>query len=591
MIEDEPTDPLIGVTVMIYGTGIGAMTNRSGQYRIDSLPPGEYEIQVSMVGLHSVDTLVVLEAGEELNLDFSLSNIHQVWAIQSQHWPVVEERIVSSTLIIRVHTDSIVSPDHLQIKVQGENYFPERLSENTYSLRVPSGELNIAWQLPSIAATTCVINATAGFVDTLHLYPEIFIPESIMTAALQGDSALRNLPDTHDEWVAPGYSVNRHAVNLFEIGQPELFEFGLVKLRCMFENSEGEEYWKIAAVFNEKAVVVCEHEPTVVYELGIETYEAYISPNFNYILTINAIWDHWQGEDAVRIETATGDMLRFNHPNARESRRPVYRSGIMFVKSPAYFISDDGSLISSFEDTLRFYNETLDLIETITTSEEYYQYNSEIRSSDGERLALTHREDEYGELHILGRSGELISEGSFDNSIMRASADINQIIGCNSNPSSIGFSVYDGYSAEEMWHSSEGGYHWSLRISSDGNKFIAGIGNHTFQIYETTSGQLFNQFYVEESRDIYMAPIAIGNSGSTLWKLHYDYRTETGLRYGRYAYLGNDGSLLWLSPIYTGNFFEDWRYNDLPGFISPSGDEFFYIAYNHIFILSASAII
>ncbi|MCD4701688.1 MAG: carboxypeptidase-like regulatory domain-containing protein [Candidatus Aegiribacteria sp.] len=586
MIEDEPTDPLIGATVMIYGTGIGAMTNRSGQYRIDSLPPGEYKIQVSMVGLQEIDTLVVLDAGEELVLNFTLSNHARAWAIQRQHWPVIEERNVSTTLIIRVHPDSNVSSNHLQIKVQGENYFPERLTENTYSLRVPSGELSIAWQLPSIAATTCVINATTGTVDTLHLYPEKATPEAIVTGSLQGDSVLRNLPDTHDEWSAPGYSINRHAVNLFEIGQPELTEFGLVDLRCMFDNFEGEDSWKIAAVFNEKAVIVCEDEPTVVYDLGIETKEAYISPNLNYILAINAIWDHFQGEDAVRINTETGEFVRFNHPDARESRRLVYRTLITFVPYPVYLISDDGSMVSSHNGILRFYNETLDLIETLFTSEDYYQYDSELRSSDGERLALIHREDDHAQLHILDRNGNLISECPIKYGLIKADCNLEVIIACNSNSSNQGFTAYDGNTFEEILDSSSGGYQHHVRIASDGNKFIAGIGNHTFQIYETTSGHLFNQFYVEESRDISMRPIAIGNYCSTLWKLHYDYRTETGLRYARYAYLGNDGSLLWLSPIYTGNFFEDWRHSDLPGFISPSGDEFFYIAYNHIFIVS-----
>jgi len=160
------------------------------------------------------------------------------------------------------------------------------------------------------------------------------------------------------------------------------------------------------------------------------------------------------------------------------------------------------------------------------------------------------------------------------------------VIACNSNSSNQGFTAYDGNTLEEILDSSSGGYQHHVRIANNGNKFIAGIGNNTFQIYETTSGKLFSQFFIEEARDIHMFPIAIGNSGSTLWKFYYDYLTETGLRYSRYAYLGNNGNLLWLSPIYTGNFFEDWRYIDLPGFISPCGDVFFYIVNNHIFVVS-----
>ena len=49
-ITNETGEPLWGTTVLIIGTGLGAMTSRDGIYCITDIDPGIYRLQVNMIG-------------------------------------------------------------------------------------------------------------------------------------------------------------------------------------------------------------------------------------------------------------------------------------------------------------------------------------------------------------------------------------------------------------------------------------------------------------------------------------------------------------------------------------------------------------
>ena len=46
--------PLIGVNVIIIGTELGASTDMDGNFRIDHIPVGSYNVHVSMIGYEAV---------------------------------------------------------------------------------------------------------------------------------------------------------------------------------------------------------------------------------------------------------------------------------------------------------------------------------------------------------------------------------------------------------------------------------------------------------------------------------------------------------------------------------------------------------
>jgi len=65
--------PLPGVNVVVLGTELGAATDEIGRYRIQGLPPGEYSVEVSMIG-YATKALTRVEAipGRTVFLDFKL---------------------------------------------------------------------------------------------------------------------------------------------------------------------------------------------------------------------------------------------------------------------------------------------------------------------------------------------------------------------------------------------------------------------------------------------------------------------------------------------------------------------------------------
>ena len=64
-------DPLSGATVRISGSGLSAVTNEQGAFRIRSVSPGTYELRVSLVGYAATtkDVVVTDSTGVEVNVE------------------------------------------------------------------------------------------------------------------------------------------------------------------------------------------------------------------------------------------------------------------------------------------------------------------------------------------------------------------------------------------------------------------------------------------------------------------------------------------------------------------------------------------
>ena len=79
-VETEDGGILFGANIIVKGPAIegtrGAIANDQGNYRIDRLPPGVYEITISYIGYETiVATGVEIRAGESITRDFKLSAI------------------------------------------------------------------------------------------------------------------------------------------------------------------------------------------------------------------------------------------------------------------------------------------------------------------------------------------------------------------------------------------------------------------------------------------------------------------------------------------------------------------------------------
>jgi TonB-dependent starch-binding outer membrane protein SusC len=65
--------PLIGAQVLVEGTGIGNLTNETGQYVLNGVPPGQHVLRVQLIGFGGDEQTVTVVAGQTVTADFTLS--------------------------------------------------------------------------------------------------------------------------------------------------------------------------------------------------------------------------------------------------------------------------------------------------------------------------------------------------------------------------------------------------------------------------------------------------------------------------------------------------------------------------------------
>jgi TonB-linked SusC/RagA family outer membrane protein len=65
--------PVAGAQVLIGGTSLQARTSREGRYSIIRVPPGQYSVQVRLIGFATATQPVTVAAGETATADFSLT--------------------------------------------------------------------------------------------------------------------------------------------------------------------------------------------------------------------------------------------------------------------------------------------------------------------------------------------------------------------------------------------------------------------------------------------------------------------------------------------------------------------------------------
>ena len=64
---------LPGVNVMVKGTYYGAASDLDGNYQIDKINPGSYDVEVSMIGFKVIlKTGIIVEPGMMIDIDFEM---------------------------------------------------------------------------------------------------------------------------------------------------------------------------------------------------------------------------------------------------------------------------------------------------------------------------------------------------------------------------------------------------------------------------------------------------------------------------------------------------------------------------------------
>lgn len=73
--DDETGDPLVGVNIVIPQMGIGTATDANGQFGVENLPEGEYELIARYIGYTTLQEMITVTDGEEtvINLEMAVS--------------------------------------------------------------------------------------------------------------------------------------------------------------------------------------------------------------------------------------------------------------------------------------------------------------------------------------------------------------------------------------------------------------------------------------------------------------------------------------------------------------------------------------
>ena len=74
LVTDSAGNPMIGATVMISGTSLGAMTNAYGAFIISDIPMGSYTIEARMVGMLPETKELDLTSFDDPHVSFSLES-------------------------------------------------------------------------------------------------------------------------------------------------------------------------------------------------------------------------------------------------------------------------------------------------------------------------------------------------------------------------------------------------------------------------------------------------------------------------------------------------------------------------------------
>ena len=134
-------EAVIGATIMIQGTTLGAASDLNGYYYIDYIPPGEYSVVISAVGYQKV---VVNKVPIKIDLTFTLDRKLETRAVSTQEVVVTAERplvqkdltstsvTVSSSDISKMPVESVGQIIGLQAGVVGGHFRGGRSDEVAY---------------------------------------------------------------------------------------------------------------------------------------------------------------------------------------------------------------------------------------------------------------------------------------------------------------------------------------------------------------------------------------------------------------------------------------------------------------------------
>lgn len=124
--DSKTSQPLVGATVRIMDTKLGAFTKADGSFKIEEVPVGRHMLQVSVIGYEPMVQSIVVTSGKEVNLNLQLN----------ESFVRTEEVVVTSgkTSFTPVNEAAIVSSIEFSVddaqRYAGSRQDPARMAQN-----------------------------------------------------------------------------------------------------------------------------------------------------------------------------------------------------------------------------------------------------------------------------------------------------------------------------------------------------------------------------------------------------------------------------------------------------------------------------
>ncbi len=202
IVDSTTREPLVGATILVTGTALGASADLDGKYSVKKVPPGTYDLRVSMIG-YGVKVVkgLVLKAGESATLDIGLSGVEvsvdevvvTADAVKSTESAMLMERKKSDAIgdgmseeqikktpdantadvVKRIPSVTIVDNKYLQVRGSSERYNGAMLNNTSLSSTEPEKKSFAFDIIPSNLIENTML--TKSFTPT---FPAIFPADS-----------------------------------------------------------------------------------------------------------------------------------------------------------------------------------------------------------------------------------------------------------------------------------------------------------------------------------------------------------------------------------------------------------------------------
>ncbi|MFQ3598396.1 MAG: TonB-dependent receptor [Chloroherpetonaceae bacterium] len=142
VVKDAQTgEPLIGATILLQGTKLGAKTNFDGEYTILNIPPGQYSLRVTYIGYQAktIEKITIrVDLTTRIDVELSSQSVQAEEVVVSAERPIVvkdqtfSSAVVSGEQIQKLPVEDVSQVIRLQSGIVGGSFRGGRFGEVGY---------------------------------------------------------------------------------------------------------------------------------------------------------------------------------------------------------------------------------------------------------------------------------------------------------------------------------------------------------------------------------------------------------------------------------------------------------------------------